>query len=194
MDATRPDAPSWSTKASRSGRMVYVLAMLRAPSAILPRTPDRCRSAADVVAGVAPAEARQDLVADGAGAAADLVDREVGADQRREIAALYRAGRHLGDVDDDQVHRHAPGEGAVQPGNDGGAGGHLRVALRVGGARGARVAVGIADRQHREPPRPVRGPLGVVADRLAVGRGPDLDDAALKPDHRSHRVAAAGSR
>ena len=111
-----------------------------------------------------------------------------------EIAALYRAGRHLGDVDDDQVHRDAPGEGAVQPGNDGGAGGDLRVALRVGGARGARVAVGIADRHHREPPRPVRGPLRVVADRVAVGRGPDLDDAALKPDHRLHRVAAAGSR
>src|SRR4051794_38081479 len=97
--------------------MVYVLAMLRLLPPTLTRTPDRCSSAADVAPGVAPAEARQDLVADGAGAAADLVDGELAADERHEVAARD-GGRRLGDVDDEHVHRHTPRERAAQADDD----------------------------------------------------------------------------
>ena len=55
----------------------------------------------------ARAETGENLIADRAGGGGDIVDGDLCADQRREVAAMNRAVGKIGDVDADQVHRNA---------------------------------------------------------------------------------------
>ena len=120
---------------------------------------------------VAAAEAGQDLVADGAGAGA-RPRRSVRSSPIRVARSPRRtapAGTSVTSTDD-EVHGDAAGERAAAAGDDRLADGRAGRDLGVGGARGARIAVGVADREGGEPARAARRPLPVVADALAGRR------------------------
>src|SRR5215470_15955912 len=100
---------------------------------------------------IAPSEAREHLVGDGAGGCADLVDANAAADQGGEIAAPRAAVRQVGDVDCQKIHRYAADEWTAPAGDD-------RIGTRFAFHRagGARIAVGVADRDDRKRSRPCR--------------------------------------
>ena len=100
-----------------------------------------------------------------------------------EEAALDRRGR-VGDVEGRGVHR----DDADQR--------HGRVAGEGGAAvsEAPEVAVGIADRDGRDAPRPGRAPARAVADGRAGGDLADLHDPALQADDGPHRVRRARDR
>src|SRR4051794_9711853 len=86
---------------------------------------------------VALPEPRQDVVADGAGAATDLVDGQRVPDKRREGAAPDLRLRRLRDVGKDEVHGNAADEGAEAAGDQRGARRRPNGVLGIGAARGA---------------------------------------------------------
>src|SRR5215472_6605217 len=71
-----------------------------------------------VKAVVAPSEIGQDLVADGAHPSGEVVDAHAVADQGGKIAAANGAGREIGDVDRQQVHRYPASERTALSGDD----------------------------------------------------------------------------
>ena len=87
------------------------------------------------------------------------------------------------DVDGEQVHRHAAGNGTALPRDD-----HLGCGFAPGGTGRPQEAVGIADRDDRDAARARGGEGCAVTDVLALVDRAHLDDPALELDHRAHGV------
>src|SRR5262245_25231785 len=89
----------------------------------------------------ARAEARKQLVADGARAVGQVVDRDAIAHHLHPGAATGQLRRHLGDVDRDEVHRYAANDRHRIVADEAD-----RAGLARCHAQGAQKAVGVADR------------------------------------------------
>ena len=109
-------------------------------------------------------EARQDLIADGAGGGGEIVNAGVGADEGGVVAAMDAAGGEIGDVDADEVHGNAPDHGTALAAEDRDAAGAI-----LGTARGARHAIGVAERNDDDAGSALGRPGRAIADGLAIG-------------------------
>src|SRR5262249_60823832 len=67
---------------------------------------------------VAPPEIGENLVANGPHAGGEVIDADAAADQGGKIAAARGAFGKIADVDRQQVHGYAAGEGTALPGDD----------------------------------------------------------------------------
>src|SRR5262245_62481861 len=92
---------------------------------------------------VAPPEIGENLVADGPHAGGEVVDAYAVADQGGKIAAARGALGKIADVDRQQVHRYAAGDGATLPGDD-----DLGCGLAPGSAGRPQEAIRVSDRDH----------------------------------------------
>src|SRR5262249_47181130 len=112
---------------------------------------------------VASPEIGENLVANGAHAGGKVIDADAVADQGGKIAAAGGALGKMADVDRQQVHGYAAGEGAALPGDD-----DLGCGLAPGRAGRAQEAIRIADRDHGDTARPRGGEGCAIADSFAL--------------------------
>src|SRR5262249_28639309 len=111
---------------------------------------------------VAPPEIGENLVADGPHAGGEVVDADAAADQGGKIAAARGALGKIADVDRQQVHRYAAGDGATLPGDD-----DLGCGLAPGSAGRPQEAIRVADRDRGDTARPRGGGGCALTARLA---------------------------
>src|SRR3977135_2604917 len=140
-------------------------------------------SRALIYAMIALSEIGEYLVADGAHGSGEIIDAHAIADQRGKIAATHGTLGQLRDVDGEQVHRHAAGDGTTPAGHD-----HVGCGLALGGAGRPQEAARVAYCHHRNAARPGSGKSSAVADGFALADRAHLDDPALELDHRAQGV------
>src|SRR5690606_13470141 len=126
----------------------------------------------------------QDLVADRAGRIRDLVERDDGAEQLDPTADARALGRHAGDIDAEQIHRHAADDR------------HAYAAQRRDSAiaQAARIAVRVTDADDGDSRRR-RGDIRcAITDRAGLVDLAQLQDTAVQRRDGLHRVVAARER
>src|SRR5215475_1883542 len=127
---------------------------------------------------VASPEIGENLVANGPHAGGEVIDADAVADQGGKIAPARGALGKIADVDRQQVHGYAAGEGAALPGDD-----DLGCGLAPGRAGRAQEAIRIADREHGDTARPRGGEGCAIADSFALVDRAHLDDLYCEVDH-----------
>src|SRR5437867_3490252 len=123
----------------------------------------RTESRALVNPVVAPPEAGEDLVADGAHGGGEVVDAHAFADQRGELAPPRGALGEIGDINGEEVHRHVAGDRTTLAGDD-----DLGCGFGLGDRRGRpQEAIGITGRDDGNTGRPSGDEGRAVAYALA---------------------------
>src|SRR6202521_3445300 len=134
---------------------------------------------------VATSEPGQHLVAHGAGGRAEVVDADLVAQERREVAAPHRPVGELSHVGDHEVHGHPTHQRTAAAADD-----YLRTGLLVGRTRRPRDAVAVAGRQDGEAAIAGEAALAPVADTFAGFRLAHLNDANADAYDRPHGILA----
>src|SRR5260370_15629260 len=119
------------------------------------------------------AESDQNLVANGAGGCADLVDGKVFADEGGNIAAADRTIGYVGDIDTSQVHRNVTDDGAALLRDDSGT-----AALAVEATPSTQQPVGVTECNDSNARGASCRPSGAVANGLALLPLAHLHDAS----------------
>src|SRR6516225_12256753 len=138
---------------------------------------------------VASPEIGENLVANGPHAGGEVVDAYAVANEGGKIAAARGALGKMADVDRQQVHRYAAGDGATLPGDD-----DLGCGLAPGSAGRPQEAIRVSDRDHGDTAWPRGGEGCAITDGFALVDRAHLDDPPLELDHRPHRVFFARGR
>ena len=119
----------------------------------------------------------------------DFIQRNLLADESREIPAPNLVAGKLGDVDANQVHRNVTGDRAAFAGDDG-----RCATLGVRTAGRAQQSVGITQRGDGDARGAPRRPGAAVADCLAFRHLAQLQDPSAQFDGVAHRIGTARRR
>src|SRR5262249_59432977 len=131
----------------------------------------------------------ESVVANGPHAGGEVVDAYAVADQGGKVAAARGALGKIADVDRQQVHRYAAGDGATLPSDD-----DLGCGLAPGSAGRPQEAIRVSDRDHGDTARPRGGKGCAITDGFALVDRAHLDDPPLELDHRPHWIFFARGR
>src|SRR5262245_36699905 len=165
---TAPQA--WQTKAREALAMVSALA-------------------SDIAPEGAPAEIGEDLVIDGAGVVGEFVRRHIRSDQFDKSAAPRELLRHPAYVEYGEVHRDpADDRRGMRPEIAG------VTLLAIGDRERPEEAVGITDRDDREPCRLTERAGCAIADGFSRRGVAHTEDAAHELHHRTEWVVAMTAR
>src|SRR5262245_47430408 len=138
----------------------------------------------EIPSRVAPAEAGQDLVADGAGLGCDAIDGVVRPDEIDRHARPHGAFGQPADIEHGEVHGDAANNREAPP-------------IEIGAAavrEGAHETVRVADTDRRQPRRPGETMGRTIANGTTSVNAPDLQDFRLQSNDLTHRVWLSGER